>query len=306
MGCKLFRLVEISNLLILLREAFVPPSSHSSPTPDQSLTPDQTPAPGQSSAPSQSPVLYRFPLPCESPSSDRSSASIHYPVPEQSSLADLSPVSNVENNSTSHNKSSGDSGFFVFRIDEFTEHPQAIQQFDGSGRWCPVAIPGYNIRINGGVSGQWYHCDNQKIRLLSQWRPADGEAPYKTFSTIYSDGHGFHVLRGDATNPPQSETWQDLSFDWDETTLSSALTNAGANRSLRLHNPNARWPRMLLPDIYHGPEYPESHYGGLRGDLPIFLALIALSMRPELLSTQLPKMMVNGEWVEHERSHGRK
>jgi hypothetical protein len=194
---------------------------------------------------------------------------------------------------------------FYFRIDEFTEHPEAIEQFDKNGRWCPVAISGYNIRIDGGISGQWYHCDGESIHHVSNWRPAGGEAPYKTFSMIYSDGHGLHVLRGDATNPLQSETWQDLSFDWDETTLSSTLTNAGARRSLRVHNPNARWPRMLLPDIYHGPEYPGSHYGGLTGDLPIFLALVALSMRPERLAAQLPRMMEDGEWIEHERSHGR-
>jgi hypothetical protein len=168
-----------------------------------------------------------------------------------------------------------------------------------------MAISGYNIRINGGVSGQWFHCNGERIRHLSDWKPAEGEAAYKIFSTIYSDGHGLHVLRGDATNPPQSETWHDLSFDWDETTLSSAVTNAGGSRSLRVHNPNSRWPPMLLPDIYHGPEYAGTHYGGLTGDLPIFLALVALSMRPERLSTQLPKMMVEGEWVEHNRSHGR-
>jgi hypothetical protein len=168
-----------------------------------------------------------------------------------------------------------------------------------------MAISGYNIRINGGVSGQWFHCNGERIRHLSDWKPAEGEAAYKIFSTIYSDGHGLHVLRGDATNPPQSETWHDLSFDWNETTLSSAVTNAGGSRSLRVHNPNSRWPPMLLPDIYHGPEYAGTHYGGLTGDLPIFLALVALSMRPERLSTQLPKMMVEGEWVEHNRSHGR-
>lgn len=168
-----------------------------------------------------------------------------------------------------------------------------------------MSLAGYNIRINGGVSGQWYYCDKKSICLLPGWRPAEGVPPYKTFSTIYSDGHGFHVLRGDATSPPQSETWHDLSFDWDETTLSSALTNAGTRRALRIQDPNARWPRMLLPDIYHGGDYAVANYGGLTGDLPIFLSLLALSMKPGWLAEELPRLMKDGDWVEHKRNHGR-
>jgi hypothetical protein len=130
-------------------------------------------------------------------------------------------------------------------------------------------------------------------------------SPYKTFSTIYSDGHGFYVLRGDATNPPDSESWHDLWFDWDETTLSSALTNVGTRRALRVQDPKSRWPRMLLPDIYHGPHYSAAGYGGLTGDLPIFLSLLALSMKPSRLAEELPKLMKDGDWVEHQKSHGR-
>jgi hypothetical protein len=62
---------------------------------------------------------------------------------------------------------------------------------------------------------------------------------------------------------------------------------------------------MLLPDIYHGPAYPYQGYGGLTGDLPIFLSLIAFSMKPERLPQELPRMMHNGEWGTHTKSHGR-
>jgi hypothetical protein len=217
------------------------------------------------------------------------------------------PLPAPDYNSTSRDISLRESVPFFFRIDEFTEHPQAIEQFDRSGRWIPMALAGYNIRQHGvGVSGQWWECDGRKIRLKSGWSPPAGTAPYKTFSTIYSDGHGFHVLRGDAMNPLKSEAWHDLSFDWDETTMSSTLTNAGTSRSLRVHNPNSMWPRMLLPDIYHGPDDSGTDCGGLTGELAIFLGLIALSMKPDRLPTQLPRMMADGEWKEHHRSHGRK
>jgi hypothetical protein len=194
---------------------------------------------------------------------------------------------------------------FIFRIDEFTEHPDAIQQFDKNGKWRPTSVAGYNMRRNGGVSGQWYYCNSYNVRALPGWKPAEGLSPYKVSSTIYGDGHGFYVLRGDATNPPGTESWHDLWFDWDETTLSSALTNVGTHRALRVQDPKSRWPRMLLPDIYHGPHYSATGYGGLTGDLPIFLSLLALSMKPGRLAEELPKLMKDGEWVEHQKSHGR-
>jgi hypothetical protein len=48
---------------------------------------------------------------------------------------------------------------------------------------------------------------------------------------------------------------------------------------------------MLLPDIYHGPPYSAPGYGGLTGDLPIFLGLLALSMKPDRLMTELPRLI---------------
>lgn len=188
-------------------------------------------------------------------------------------------------------------------MDEFTEHPQAIEQLDNEGKWVPMAIKGYNLRQPGGVSGQWWHCEDGAIERIPTL-PANA-LPYKTFSTVYGDGHGFWILRGDATDPPEDETWHHLRFDWDEETLSSSLTNTGTEAVMRCHNPEKRWPGMLLPDIYHGPAYPYEGYGGLTGDLPIFLALIALSMNPNRLPIELPRMMQNGEWGTHGRSHGR-
>jgi hypothetical protein len=201
----------------------------------------------------------------------------------------------------------GSSAKFVFRIDEFTEHPDAPELLDQNGKWIPSALPGYNIRIPGGVSGQWWICNrNNKVQRLPGSNPPVGSSLYKTCSTIYSEGHGFHVLRGDATNPPPEESWQHLWFEWNDTTLSSVLTNAGTRRGLRVQDPNAWWPHMLLPNIYHGPAYTAAGYGGLRGELAIFLALVAFSMKPEMLSTGLPKLTENGGWGTHDYPHGRK
>jgi len=156
------------------------------------------------------------------------------------------------------------------------------------------------------VSYQWYCCDGRKIKLLQNYTPPADASPYRVFSMFFSGGHGFWVLRGDATTPTDGgDTWHPLMFEHDETTYCSSVTNAGTERTLRVQRPDARWPRMLLPDIYHGPAYPHAGYGGLTGDLPIFLSLIAFSMSPRQLITDLPKMMKDGEWRAHNNQHGR-
>ncbi|KAH7071411.1 hypothetical protein BKA63DRAFT_72403 [Paraphoma chrysanthemicola] len=194
---------------------------------------------------------------------------------------------------------------YIFCINEFTEHPDAVEQHEGQN-WKPVAQPLWNIPLAGGASGRWWHCDGNNIRLLpADWQPPAGSRPYKVFSTMYGDGHGFWILRGDATAPTGSEDFRQLWFNWDEQDLSSSISNVGQQRTLRVQNSSTGWPRMLLPDIYHGPQYDAPNYGGLTGDLPVFLGLLALSMKPERLLTELPRLMKNGGWGEHHRHHGR-
>jgi hypothetical protein len=62
----------------------------------------------------------------------------------------------------------------------------------------------------------------------------------------------------------------------------------------------------LLPEIYHGPPTLHTPYGGLTGDLTIFLALMALSMQPEYLSVVLPMTRSSGKWKTHLYPHGSK
>jgi hypothetical protein len=143
-------------------------------------------------------------------------------------------------------------------------------------------------------------CDNNNhIRRLSGAEPPAHSSHHTTFSTVFSAGHGFHVLEGDAISSVNDNTWHDLWFDWNAATFASALTNAGTQRALRVQNPKAFWPHMLLPNIYHGPPYTVEGFGGLTGELAIFLALVAMSMKPERLLTELPKLTEGGKWGLH-------
>jgi hypothetical protein len=184
---------------------------------------------------------------------------------------------------------------FIFRVDEFFDRPTK-ETFS--------SVPKSIVRVQGGVSGQWWSCDRSTIRPLADLVPS--AVPYKTSSMIYKGGHAFSVLRGDATSPLPNETWHDLRFDHDEKDNSTYLTNDGTQRTISAQHPDSWWPSKLLPDIYHGSTHPHDGGGGLTGELPVFLALIALSMQPEELAKYLPTLMQNGKWMVHNRPHGRK
>ncbi|KAF2113808.1 hypothetical protein BDV96DRAFT_117764 [Lophiotrema nucula] len=188
---------------------------------------------------------------------------------------------------------------YFFRIDEIGESPNATQNVDLRGNWIPSTEEDDNIRIGGGVSGRTWYCDNQQIYAVGQL-PA-GCAPYKTYSVYYSAGHGFWVFRGDATDPSDDENWHPLRFEWDEQDgYSSYLTNAAEHNTLRIQRAQQQWPSLLLPDIYHTTQLtPYQQYGGLKGELPIFLALMALSTSREWLPNVLPTIFAGGQFIPH-------
>jgi hypothetical protein len=64
---------------------------------------------------------------------------------------------------------------------------------------------------------------------------------------------------------------------------------------------------MLLPTTNQvQPVATHQSYGGLTGDLAIFLALIALSIHEAHLTQMLPQMFLQGSWGTHPLTHGRK
>ncbi|OAG04774.1 uncharacterized protein CC84DRAFT_1218200 [Paraphaeosphaeria sporulosa] len=196
---------------------------------------------------------------------------------------------------------------FIFRIDEIRESLQTAASYDRYGIWNPSTDSGGNERMNGhGATGMWWYCNGQNIQRLNVNAPPHGSSHFQTFSVFYCDGFGFWVLRGDATSPPAAEAWHPLSFDWDEHDYSAYLTNAGYQRTLRVQRNDQMWPRMLLPTTNQVPPVTTSQrYGGLKGDLAIFLALIALSMDRPYVPHVLPQMFAREAWTIHQHPHGR-
>lgn len=195
---------------------------------------------------------------------------------------------------------------YIFRIDEISQNPRAPSLATNYGHWIPSTQPGVNVPVGGGASGAWWICNGQSIQPAPDNALPYGSRPYQTFSVFYSDGFGFWIMRGDAIRPNQEEAWKPLCFDHDENDWSSYLTNAGPHQTLRFVRNGQMWPYMLLPNVYHCRPAPASQtYGGLTGDLAIFLGLMALSMDQLYVSQHLPARFTGGAWKEHRLTHGR-
>jgi hypothetical protein len=114
----------------------------------------------------------------------------------------------------------------------------------------------------------------------------------------YIDGVGFSVLKGDARQMPGDDCWHPLQFAfYDDRTLSSYLTNAGQSKTLYRQPIDRRWADLILPTINHTSKIAESaNHGGVIGELPIFLALIAFSTSRNYLPGVLPHLFAQGVW----------
>lgn len=187
------------------------------------------------------------------------------------------------------------------------EHPNVQPAADKNGYWEPTATSGYNYVVSGGVTNLWWHCNGDRIRPLAAHKVPADIAHYKTYSLFYSDGKGFLVLRGDATNPQHDEPWLPLCFEHDEQDgFSSYLTNARLQPALRCRRTNQTWVKMLLPDVHHGAVVVEAEaYGALKGELPILLGLLAFSIPMESLQQYLPSMFHSGKWQQYDMANGR-
>jgi len=223
----------------------------------------------------------------------------------------------------------GGLGTYYFHIDYIREHPSHKPFVDSVGTWYPPKSLGANQMIGGGVSGLYWYCDGYSISQVAYNALPDNCPHFKTFSVYYYNGT-FWASRCDATavqvgdedsdtgyqdleDAPEGEGegWHRLSFEHDEQTYSSHVTNSGQHSRLRTQRPDQTWPKMLLPEHYHAPlssrtseEYHQ--YGGLTGELPLFLALIAFSVDAGYVSWALETCFQNGSWRTHNVDHIRK
>jgi hypothetical protein len=216
--------------------------------------------------------------------------------PEENEAKSISTSSQIHHNpSLTYDRQGTPS--FVFRIEEIAEHPH-ITPRTTRGSWRPPLIPGGSYSLGTGFSDLYGYCDGHQISWLAQLPP--GASVYKQYSTYYAEGSGFWILRGDARAPPPDDDWHKLRFDTYDNRGSSYLTSAGQLSTLHVQPRGENWAALLLPDIYHSrtPATQECP-GGLTGELPIFLALVAFTTNRENLQSVLPHTFSGGRWGTH-------
>ncbi|KAK0934736.1 hypothetical protein LTR29_013667 [Friedmanniomyces endolithicus] len=94
---------------------------------------------------------------------------------------------------------------------------------------------------------------------------------------------------GEVDNPD----WSTLTFY----ELSQYRSYAGLGlelQHLRLRSSTQIWPDQILPDTYRATQStPHQGYGGLVGDLPLLISLMALALPSSFVQTGLPSCMAN-------------
>lgn len=174
--------------------------------------------------------------------------------------------------------------------------------------WEPSLLPNANERINGGASGIWWYFNGTQIQRLGPEQTPPPSLRYKTWSMFWKGGFGYWVLDCDAVTPSNDTPgWNPLRFDHDASDgYSSYLTNAGQGVTLACQRADQQWAQILLPQHYHGPMTPYGQYGALKGELGIFLGLVAFTMRREHMVANLPSLYTDNQWHPYGGQPGRK
>jgi len=209
------------------------------------------------------------------------------------------------------------------------EDPQHPPSTDKVGRWWPPTKYGTNQLHHGDHYGKVYYCDGQKIKRSSF--PAPPFPPVEHFKTysVYFDEDIFWITIGDATTTQvgeeiqrvgepaytgaKSDGWHRLAFSYDDDeTYASSISHTGDHRKLRFQHSDQKWVKMLFPHCYHAEDVRENkpgtniaNYGGLTGDLPLFLALVMFSVPASSAEWAWTNLFVGGQWIPHNYQHGR-
>lgn len=201
-----------------------------------------------------------------------------------------------------------------------------FQQRYMDGIWAPPRPLNSNVRRDGLNSGHWYYFDGRTCRTRRAI-PTTALLHFRTYSFYHNQGtfwifprDATEVQVGDGSgNPPlphaspaqgnrtvhddestdgedeendaATEDWRPLTFNWlNNGYYTSFAAFAGERQRLRTHRPDQGWVYQLIPDSYLSLQPTatgQQHIGSLLGELPILIALIAFSVRPDRVGDAL-------------------
>lgn len=202
--------------------------------------------------------------------------------------------------------------------------PRIRLRFSKNGRWCPPKANGHNILYPtpNAPTPTFYH-DGAKTEIKALPRSCQ---EYETYS-LYHDQAVFWTVDYDATagkvengkdfpddesessdSEEEGDDWRPLSFE--EANENDLHMNFAGHRlpsrKLLHQRKSSAWTNQLLPDTYQKHQddcTSRSRYGGLVGDLPLLIGLVAMTL-PETgqygVHAMMPWLIVNpgagGSW----------
>ncbi|KAF2754732.1 hypothetical protein EJ05DRAFT_131743 [Pseudovirgaria hyperparasitica] len=214
---------------------------------------------------------------------------------------------------------------YYFWIRGMREAPDHRPNTDSRGHWTPPRPSGGNI--SSGEDSLVFYCDG--VSLKTDGLPRDA-MEYKTFSIYYHSGY-FWIVNYDAIDHQVGDgldsywgtpirtmsiarhdgpetSWQIMTFEHDETTCASTATYGSAHNRLRGRRLHQRWVEKLLPAGHLPRDYdvlPPDYYGGMNGDLPLILGLLAFSVHANQVNWYFAHHFERGYFnTTHEVSEG--
>lgn len=192
---------------------------------------------------------------------------------------------------------------FYFRITNIAPRPGSRPRGMPRGVWLPPE-GGNSI----ATSSQLFYFDGRTVYDVTySVNPPAGSQEFGVCS-MYHDFSTFWAVDYDATqhlvNQADNRDWTAVGFDHSTPTI-NWVGIGGGQRRLGVQR-NQSWVHALFPENHQPRRYStDERYGGLCGELPVIIALIAFSMDPEYLAHVLTHCMREGTWEGHSYPHGR-
>lgn len=208
---------------------------------------------------------------------------------------------------------------FFFRTIEIQPHSASQPQLGRNCLWLPPKIRGASV-VAPGSRVQDFFFDGQRAQPVPDF-PV-GVQHYKTASVYYHESN-FWVVPYDVLNTQvadgregassdseqedydddEDENDDDDPFHWDWGPLffnaghsqASYVTYFGSYQRLIMQREDQHWVQHLFPDMFHS-EHTLPTGGGLIGDLPLIIALIAFTVRPSEIQAALAQCMKGDSW----------
>ncbi|KAK4970498.1 hypothetical protein LTR28_014125, partial [Elasticomyces elasticus] len=229
---------------------------------------------------------------------------------------------------------------FYFQVDSIEPSPWYPPRHDRQGEWLPPRPRGSNMLVRSGTTGllfygYGYGTGPQRVQRVPSGQIDQHSNHYKTFS-VYMNQSAFWIFPGDATTSEvgtgqqqdsaeeydedtaedgdelEGEDWSRMNFYYPTRNLeprdAAYATFAGEDSRMRFqHREQLAWINRLLPDRYHAEHTHISTtgtraFGGLIGELPMIIALIAFSVRSHRVVDALQYCMVRPRWRSHPRA----